>query len=282
MCNSWLRLVLTATLTKLRQYFLPCTIYVWQLAETCPDSDFDQTSAVFLTLYNICVTVGWDLSWQRLRPDFSSISCLVQYMCDSWLRLVLTTTSARLQQYFLPCTTYVWQLAETLLDNDFDQTSAIFLTLYNICVIVRWDLSWQRLRPDFSSISYLVQHMCDSSMRLVLTSTSTRLQQYFLPCTIYVWQLAETCPDSDFDQTSAVFLTLYNICVIVGWDLSWRRLRPNFSSISYLVQHTRGIWKVLSTVQYLSNQLTNPFMFGIILNSCLYSVLRNKFEMEGV
>ena len=27
---------------------------------------------------------------------------------------------------------------------------------------------------------------------------------------------------------------------------------------------TRGIWKVLSMVFYLSNQLTNPIMFGII------------------
>ena len=133
---------------------LPFTTYVWQLAETFQDNDFGQTSAVFLTLYNICVTVGWDLSWQRLQPDFSSISCLVQHMCDSWLRLVLTATSARLQQYFLPCTTYVWQLAETCHDNDFGQTSD------------------------------------------------------FLPCTTYVWHLVETCLDSDFSQTSAVFLTL--------------------------------------------------------------------------
>ena len=43
-------------------------------------------------------------------------------------------------------------------------------------------------------------------------------------------------------------------------------------------QHTRGIWKVLSTLQYLSNRLTNPFMFGIILNSYRCSVLRNKFQ----
>ena len=153
-------------------------------------------------------------------------------MCDSWLRLVLTTTSARLQQYFLPCTTYVWQLAETYLDNYFCQTSAVFLTLYNICVTVGWVLSWERLQPDFSSISYLVQHMCHSWLRLVLTTTSARLQQYFLPCTTYVWQLTETCPGNGFGQTSAVFLTLYNICVTVDWDLSWQRLRPDFSSIS--------------------------------------------------
>ena len=191
MCDSWLRPVQTMTSARLQQYFLPCTTYVWQLAETSLDSDFGQTSAVFL-------------------------------MCDSWLRLVLTTTSTRLQQYFLPCTTYVWQLAETCPDSDFDQTSAVFLTLYNICVTVvwdlpwqwlrpdltlynicvtvGWDLSWQRLRPDFSSISYLVQHMCDSWLRLVLTATSTRLQQYFLPCTIYVRQLAETCTDDDVGQ----------------------------------------------------------------------------------
>ena len=39
---------------------------------------------------------------------------------------------------------------------------------------------------------------------------------------------------------------------------------------------------VISTVQYLSNRLTNPFMFGIILNSYLCSMLQNKFEMEGM
>ena len=49
-----------------------------------------------------------------------------------------------------------------------------------------------------------------------------------------------------------------------------------------LCMFTRGIWKVHSTVQYLSNRLTNAFMFGIILNSYLCSMLRNKFEMEGV
>ena len=45
---------------------------------------------------------------------------------------------------------------------------------------------------------------------------------------------------------------------------------------------TRGIWKILSMVQYLSNRITNPFMFGIILNSYLSSMLQNEFEMEGV
>ena len=34
-------------------------------------------------------------------------------------------------------------------------------------------------------------------------------------------------------------------------------------------------------VQFFSNRSTNPFMFGIILNTYLCSMLRNKFEMVG-
>ena len=36
---------------------------------------------------------------------------------------------------------------------------------------------------------------------------------------------------------------------------------------------TRGIWKVLSMVFYLSNQFTNPIMFGIILKNYLSSLI---------
>ena len=67
-------------------------------------------------------------------------------------------------------------------------------------------------------------------------------------------------------------------------DVSWSvlfKLRM-FIHVSACRNHTRGIWNALSTVQYLSNRLTNPFMFGIILNSYLCSMLRNKFEMESV
>ena len=72
--------------------------------------------------------------------------------------------------------------------------------------------------------------------------------------------------------------------------------------------YTRGIWKVLITIQYLSNRLTNQFMLGIILNrltnqfmlgiilnrltnqfmlgiilnSYLCSIVQNKSEMDGV
>ena len=46
--------------------------------------------------------------------------------------------------------------------------------------------------------------------------------------------------------------------------------------------YTRGIWKVRSMVQFFSNRLTNPFMFGIILNSCLCSMLGNKLEVHGM
>ena len=45
---------------------------------------------------------------------------------------------------------------------------------------------------------------------------------------------------------------------------------------------TRGIWKVRSMVQYFSNRLTNPFVFGTILISNLCSMLGNKPGMEGM
>ena len=43
---------------------------------------------------------------------------------------------------------------------------------------------------------------------------------------------------------------------------------------------TRGIWKVLSMVFYLSNRFTNPFMLGIILKSFLYSMLWHIFHED--
>ena len=42
----------------------------------------------------------------------------------------------------------------------------------------------------------------------------------------------------------------------------------------------RGIWKVLSMVLYLSNQFTNPIMFGIILKRYLSSMLLHKFHED--
>ena len=44
--------------------------------------------------------------------------------------------------------------------------------------------------------------------------------------------------------------------------------------------HTRGIWKVLSMVFYLSNRFTKPIMFGIILKSHLSSILWHKFHED--
>ena len=44
--------------------------------------------------------------------------------------------------------------------------------------------------------------------------------------------------------------------------------------------HTRGIWKVLSMVFYLSKRLTKPIMFGIILKSHLSSMLWHKFNED--
>ena len=47
-----------------------------------------------------------------------------------------------------------------------------------------------------------------------------------------------------------------------------------------LFVHTRGIWKVLSMVFYLSNRFTNLIMFGIILKSYLSSILWHKFHED--
>ena len=44
--------------------------------------------------------------------------------------------------------------------------------------------------------------------------------------------------------------------------------------------HTRGIWKVLSMVFYLSNLFTNPIMFGLILKRYFSSMLWNKFHED--
>ena len=43
---------------------------------------------------------------------------------------------------------------------------------------------------------------------------------------------------------------------------------------------TRGIWKVLSMVFYLSNRFTNLIMFGIILKNYLSSTLWHKFHED--
>ena len=46
--------------------------------------------------------------------------------------------------------------------------------------------------------------------------------------------------------------------------------------------YTKFILDVCSMVYYLSNQLTNTFMFGIILNSYLFSMLGHKFHEDVV
>ena len=43
---------------------------------------------------------------------------------------------------------------------------------------------------------------------------------------------------------------------------------------------SRGIWKVLSMVFYLSNRFTKPIMFGIILKSHLSSMLWHNFHED--
>ena len=46
------------------------------------------------------------------------------------------------------------------------------------------------------------------------------------------------------------------------------------------VNCTRGIWKVLSMVLYLSNQCTNPIMFDIILKNYLSFMLWHKLQED--
>ena len=48
------------------------------------------------------------------------------------------------------------------------------------------------------------------------------------------------------------------------------------------ILYTRGIWKVLSMVFYLSNRFTNPIMFDIILKNPLSSMLWYKFREDIV
>ena len=44
--------------------------------------------------------------------------------------------------------------------------------------------------------------------------------------------------------------------------------------------YTRGNWKVLSMVFYLSSRFTNPIMFDIILKNYLSSMLWHKFHED--
>ena len=57
-----------------------------------------------------------------------------------------------------------------------------------------------------------------------------------------------------------------------------RRLISTF--VIHFLESTRGTWKVLSMVFYLSNRFTNPIMFGIILKSYLSSMLWHKFHED--
>ena len=49
-------------------------------------------------------------------------------------------------------------------------------------------------------------------------------------------------------------------------------------SFAGMTLDSRGIWKVLSMVLYLSNRFTNPIMCGIILKSYLSSILWHIFN----
>ena len=55
----------------------------------------------------------------------------------------------------------------------------------------------------------------------------------------------------------------------------------NEGELAPLLQgYMRGIWKVLSTVFYLSNRFLKPIIFGIILKRYLSTFLRHKFHED--
>ena len=60
-----------------------------------------------------------------------------------------------------------------------------------------------------------------------------------------------------------------------------REARPELrldKSLFILIRSTRGIWKALSMVFYLSNRFTKLTMFGTILKNNLSSVLWHTFH----
>ena len=69
--------------------------------------------------------------------------------------------------------------------------------------------------------------------------------------------------------------SLEKLLADLGWDsLQERRTKHKLVIFYKIINNlTRGIWKVLSMVYYLRNQLTNPIMFGIILKNYLSSLL---------
>ena len=54
------------------------------------------------------------------------------------------------------------------------------------------------------------------------------------------------------------------------------------TSLFLPIHCTRGIWKVLSMVFYLSNRLINPIMFGIILKSHFSTMLWHKCHEDVI
>ena len=62
------------------------------------------------------------------------------------------------------------------------------------------------------------------------------------------------------------------------YHLPWHNNSDVFESD--LMLHTRGIWKVLSMVFYLSDQLKNPIMFRIILKSYFSSLFLHTFHED--
>ena len=51
---------------------------------------------------------------------------------------------------------------------------------------------------------------------------------------------------------------------------------------SFKIIITRGIWKVLSMVFYLSKRFTKPIMFGIILKNYLSSMIWHRFYEDMI
>ena len=85
-----------------------------------------------------------------------------------------------------------------------------------------------------------------------------------------VWYLIVSIPDL------CNLITLYKTqCLNISCNKNF--LQACDRIFSYF---TSGIWKVLSMVFCLSDRITNPFMFGIILTSFLSSMLLHKFHED--
>ena len=108
------------------------------------------------------------------------------------------------------------------------------------------------------------------------------------PCGIMgqVWYLIASIPEfcrlSYFSwwHVAVVVLCIFLTVSTMDWSAVCGISLPYTLTFlaSSVSTYTRGIWKVLSMVLYLSNRFTNPIICGIVLKSYLSSMLWHKFN----